>query len=59
MHVYVVTTLVVVLYRIDILIMVGGYRKKYRSLCRATLALATMFVGALGKCGSARVFWHR
>ena len=51
MHVYVVTTLVVVLSIVSmVLIMVGGYRKKYyRSLAiRATIALATMFVGAIG-----------
>lgn len=51
MHMYVVTMPVVVLSTTSlILIMVGGYRKKfYRSLAIwATIALATMFVGAIG-----------
>jgi hypothetical membrane protein len=51
MHMYVVTMPVVVLSITSlILIMVGGYRKKYyRSLALwATIALATMFVGAIG-----------
>ncbi len=51
MHMYVVTMPVVVLSITSlILIMVGGYRKKYyRSLAIwATIALATMFVGAIG-----------
>jgi hypothetical membrane protein len=51
MHVYVITMLVVVLSIVSlILIMVGGYRKKYyRPLATwATIALATMFIGAIG-----------
>ena len=51
MHVYVITMLVVVLSIASlILIMVGGYRKKYyRPLATwATIALATMFIGAIG-----------
>lgn len=51
MHVYVVTVPVVLLSITSlILIMVGGYRKgSYRSLAIwATVALVTMFVGAIG-----------
>ena len=51
MHVYVITVSVVVLSIVSlILIMVGGYRNnQYRSLAIwATIALAAMFVGAIG-----------
>ena len=51
MHVYVITVPVVILSIVSlILIMVGGYRKtQYRSLAiRSTIALAAMFVGAIG-----------
>ena len=51
MHVYVITMLVVVLSIASlILIMVGGYRKKYYSPLStwATIALATLFIGAIG-----------